>query len=104
MKNIRFIFPIIIVILLTACSSNTLKCTIKNEKFDSKYIVTSKEVTTDAVSSDLDMLSLNHQVVYSNKSQSSLILYVLATGCGVLAILLLISLSVKASKTKQTQS
>lgn len=71
---------------------------------NSKYIVTSKEVTTDAVSSDLDMLSLNHQVVYSNKSQSSLILYVLATGCGVLAILLLISLSVKASKTKQTQS
>lgn len=71
---------------------------------NSKYIVTSKEVTTNAVSSDLGMMSLNHQVVYSNNNQSSLILYVLATGCGVLAILLLITLSVKSSKTKQTQN
>lgn len=71
---------------------------------NSKYIVTSKEVVTDVVSSDLGMLSLNNQVVYSNKSQSSFILYVLATSCGVLAILLLITLSVKSSKTKQVQS
>ena len=78
----------------------------KNEGFyefyinhNSKYIVSSKEIKSKVVSDNVEMLALNGQI---SSSTSFPLVYVLATICGVLAMLLLIvSLSKGRSQSQQ---
>lgn len=62
---------------------------------NSKYIISSKEVKSDVVSDNLDMLALNGQI---QQSAQLPMLYILATACGVLSMLLLIVILVKGKK------
>lgn len=64
---------------------------------NSKYIMTTEEVKEEVIAEDLDMLSLNHQLVISQQ-QSLPMTYIIATICGVLAIVIL---SVVLSRKKQ---
>lgn len=63
---------------------------------NSKYIVSSKEIKTKAVSTNTDMLSLNNQV--SSSSDGLPIVLILATIAVVLAIVLLVVLLSKDKK------
>ena len=64
---------------------------------NSKYIISSKEIKSKVVSDSVEMLALNGQ---TSQSTQLPLLYILATACGVLAMLLLI---VSTSKGKQQQ-
>ena len=59
MKNIKIIIPLILVVLLTACSSNKLKCTIKNNELNSKYVITYKD-------NKLSSLSFKEKKIYNS--------------------------------------
>lgn len=70
---------------------------------NSKYIMTTKEIVTDIVSEDVDMLSLNHQLVIQQQQQQMPILYILGTVCGILAMGLVIVLGRKRHQQQQQQ-
>ena len=68
---------------------------------NSKYIISSKEIKSKVVSDDVEMLALNGQ---KPSATSFPLVYVLATACGVLAILLLIVSLSKGRKQSQQQT
>jgi len=59
MKNIKIIIPLMLVVVLTACSSNKLKCTIKNSELNSKYVIT-------FVDNKVSSLSLKEKRIYDS--------------------------------------
>lgn len=69
---------------------------------NSKYIVSSKKIKSKVVSDSAEMLALNGQT--SSSSRSLPIVYILATLCGVLAMLLLIVSLSKEKKQSQQQT
>ena len=68
---------------------------------NSKYIMTTEEVTTKAVSEEVDMLALNHQLVI--QQQQLPIPYIIATVCGGLAIILLLGALIFKNRKQQQQ-
>ena len=68
---------------------------------NSKYIISSKEIKSKVVSDNLEMLSLNGQAIQSSQMPW---IYILATSCGVLAMLLLIVSLSKGRKQSQQQT
>ena len=70
---------------------------------NSKYILTTAEVNEEVVDEDLDMLSLNHQIVVNQ--QQLPILYIIASVFGGIAIILLIiRLTQRKQQSQQQQA
>ena len=59
MKYVKLIIPFLLVITLSACSSTKLKCTIKNNELDSKYVITFKN-------NKFSSLSLKEKRIYDS--------------------------------------
>jgi hypothetical protein len=70
---------------------------------NSKYVLTTEEISEKVVEEDLDMLSLNHQIVVQQQQQIPMI-YVIATICGGIAIILLFVVLGKKKQAQQQQT